>query len=436
MVSFLRFRVESGRSGQEIDKLLFSLVFLLLHRPVVLFFGNSLSDVPLDGLRAGAESRTAAVLVFGEQRHARERLAALLARVALDVRVRLQVGAQVGPVGEGARAVRTREGLLARVGADVALQQPRPREGLAAEHALAGQRVRADVHLERAQRHVDLVAVLAAERLFGLVGGAVQFLVLGQAAIGRVRLVAVGALVARRRRGGGGRGQRRRRGRRLFRPRRFGAALAAAVARRRQRRGRRQVLDVGRRVRQFGGRGRFRIGHGRQQPLGGRRLRRTRRRQVRRVAGRERRQLLAVVVVPLVVVVLHRIHGTHRTQSVREGERQVRRVVRLLLLLLLALLLLQLLVVAVRQVGRPLVRLMVQVQRLQRADRRVRRRRHKRRRPRLDRLVRRRWRRRRRRRRRSAGGQTLALLLGGRVPVVRLQAQVLRLFVERRVVRI
>lgn len=55
------------------------------------------------------------------------------------------------------------EGLLAGVGADVALEQPGPAEGLAAYFALAGQRVGAHVHLERAHRLVLLAAVLAAK---------------------------------------------------------------------------------------------------------------------------------------------------------------------------------------------------------------------------------------------------------------------------------
>ena len=151
--------------------------------------------------------------MFGQEGHAREGLAARLARVALDVRVGLQVGAQVGAVGEGAGAVRAGERLLARVRPDVALQEPRPGEGLAAQEALAGQRVRADVHLQGAQRDVDLLAVLAAEGfLVGrLLGRAVQLLVLRQTAVGRVGLVAIRALVAGRR-SGRRRRRRRRRG--------------------------------------------------------------------------------------------------------------------------------------------------------------------------------------------------------------------------------
>lgn len=109
------------------------------------------------------------------------------------------MGAQVGTVGEGAPAVVAREGLLAGVRADVSLQQPGPREGLAAQVALAGQGVRADVHLQRAQGGVHLGAVLAAEGLLGQVafgGSAMELAVLAEAGVGRVGLAAVRALIA------------------------------------------------------------------------------------------------------------------------------------------------------------------------------------------------------------------------------------------------
>ena len=70
-----------------------------------------------------------------------EGLVALLADVGLDVRVRLDVGPQVGLVREGLAALRAREGLLAGVRPDVTLQQPRSAEALAAEVALAAQLV-------------------------------------------------------------------------------------------------------------------------------------------------------------------------------------------------------------------------------------------------------------------------------------------------------
>lgn len=70
------------------------------------------------------------------------------------------MGAQVRAVREGSAAVGAGEGLLTSVGADVALQQPGPGEGLSAGRANAGQRVASDVHLQRAQAQVLLVAYL------------------------------------------------------------------------------------------------------------------------------------------------------------------------------------------------------------------------------------------------------------------------------------
>ena len=73
------------------------------------------------------------VVVLGQQRHARERLVAGLAAVALDSGVGLQVRAQVGPVGERALALGAAERPLARVRAQVSLEQPRTRERLATQ---------------------------------------------------------------------------------------------------------------------------------------------------------------------------------------------------------------------------------------------------------------------------------------------------------------
>lgn len=65
------------------------------------------------------------------------------------------------------------------MGPEVALEQPGPGEGLAADGAEAGQRVRADVHLEGAQAAVLLVTELAGEAALGL-QVAVQLLMPGQ----------------------------------------------------------------------------------------------------------------------------------------------------------------------------------------------------------------------------------------------------------------
>ena len=72
----------------------------------------------------------------------RKGLVALLADVGLDVGVRLDVGAQVGLVGKGLVALRAGKGLLARVGPDVALEEPGAAEALAAQVALTAQLVR------------------------------------------------------------------------------------------------------------------------------------------------------------------------------------------------------------------------------------------------------------------------------------------------------
>lgn len=149
-----------------------------------------------DGL---LDSGTAAICVLGQQGHAAEGLAARRTGILFHVRMRLQMRPQIRSVGKGPLAMLAVEGLLARVRPDVALQQPRPRESLSADVALAGQRMGADVHLKGAQRHVHFVTVLAAERLLRLVslgGGAMELLVLGQATERRVRLSAIGALIA------------------------------------------------------------------------------------------------------------------------------------------------------------------------------------------------------------------------------------------------
>jgi len=93
------------------------------------------------------------------------------------------------------------EGLLSRMSANVSLQQPWSREGLAAQIALAGQRVGANVHLEGTQRNIGLVTILAAEGLLHLItlgGRAMELLMFGQPGEGGVRFLAIRALVTRR----------------------------------------------------------------------------------------------------------------------------------------------------------------------------------------------------------------------------------------------
>lgn len=93
--------------------------------------------------------------------------------------------------------MRATEGFLARVGPDVTLEQPRSGEGLTTQHAFTRQRVGPNVHFEGTQTNVDFIAVFTAEGFFGLLLDAVQFLVFGQPAVGRVGFVAIGALVTR-----------------------------------------------------------------------------------------------------------------------------------------------------------------------------------------------------------------------------------------------
>lgn len=136
--------------------------------------------------------------MFGQQRHSAERFAARGARIFLHVAVRLKVGPQVTPVGERAVAMLTAERFLPRVRSYVPLEEPRPGERFPAKMTLAGQRVRSDVHLEGAQAHVHLLAILARERFFRLAfgGGAMELLMLGQPGVGGVRFTAIRALVS------------------------------------------------------------------------------------------------------------------------------------------------------------------------------------------------------------------------------------------------
>jgi len=148
-------------------------------------------------LRNGDGAVGAGVLV--QERHPREGLVAHLAGVLLDVHVGLLMGSQVRAVGKGSWAVGALEGLLAGVGADVSLEQPGSREGLAADRALAGQRMGADVHLEGSNGGVQLATLLAGVRLLLLVTlgcGAVELAVLGQTHRGGVHLLALVALEA------------------------------------------------------------------------------------------------------------------------------------------------------------------------------------------------------------------------------------------------
>lgn len=66
-------------------------------------------------------------------------------------------------------AVITLEWFVARVGTDVSLQKPWPREGFATQMTLARFGVCPDMHFESAERCVSFVAELAFERFRCLV---------------------------------------------------------------------------------------------------------------------------------------------------------------------------------------------------------------------------------------------------------------------------
>jgi len=123
-----------------------------------------------------------------------ERLEAPRARKVLVARVGLHVGAQVGTVGERFAAVSATVRLLAGVRSQVALQQPRPAEHLAAHAARVCELVRELVHGQRGHAHVRLAAHVAP--LGGLrVQAPVRLLVSGQVRRRGVPLAALGARV-------------------------------------------------------------------------------------------------------------------------------------------------------------------------------------------------------------------------------------------------
>ena len=104
---------------------------------------------------AGA-SHARRLLVLVQVALERERLAAPGARVRLVCRVRLDVRSKVGLVGERLGALRTAERAFAGVCANVSLEQPRPREPLAAVWTGAALRVCPHVHAVRRDRRVHL----------------------------------------------------------------------------------------------------------------------------------------------------------------------------------------------------------------------------------------------------------------------------------------
>lgn len=83
--------------------------------------------------------------------------------VLLDETMRLHMRPQIRSIGEGPVANLTLEGLLTSMCTVVALQQPRPREGLATYLALAWKSVRTNMHLQSTGCHIGLVTAFAFE---------------------------------------------------------------------------------------------------------------------------------------------------------------------------------------------------------------------------------------------------------------------------------
>ena len=121
----------------------------------------------------------------------------LVASRALKIlgwRVGLHVCPQVGPVGKGLAAHGARVRFVAGVGAQVALEQPGPREGLPAHVALVVEVVCEDVHGEG--RHGDIhLATDVALLGIGGVKAPVGLLVPREVGAGGVVLSALGAHV-------------------------------------------------------------------------------------------------------------------------------------------------------------------------------------------------------------------------------------------------
>ena len=117
-----------------------------------------------------------------QKTHSAECFVATVTRILFGLQVSLKVSPQVGLVGETSRTIVARERFFTGVSAHVTLEQPRSGEALAADVALARQRVCASVHLQGGQRRVALVAELAGETLLDLIG-AMQFLMLDESGL-------------------------------------------------------------------------------------------------------------------------------------------------------------------------------------------------------------------------------------------------------------
>lgn len=83
--------------------------------------------------------------------------------VLLDETVCLHMRSEIRSISEGPVANLALEGLLTSMRTIVALQQPRPREGLSTYLALAWQSVRTNMHLQSTGCHIGLVTAFALE---------------------------------------------------------------------------------------------------------------------------------------------------------------------------------------------------------------------------------------------------------------------------------
>lgn len=103
-------------------------------------------------------------LVLVEVRFKRESFVALRTAEIFIAGMCLHVRPQIGPVGEGLAAVGAAVGFFSGVRSEVSLEQPRPRELLAANAAAVRQLVREQMH--RQGRHAD-VGLTARHALLG-----------------------------------------------------------------------------------------------------------------------------------------------------------------------------------------------------------------------------------------------------------------------------
>src|SRR6218665_862058 len=105
---------------------------------------------------------------------------------------------EVRSISKCSSAVVTLKRFLAGMSSQMSLQQPRSRKGFSAQLAATRQRVRAYVHLESADRRIDLVALVTVVLLSRLTTSrAMELSVFRQTVHRRVALLAARALKSR-----------------------------------------------------------------------------------------------------------------------------------------------------------------------------------------------------------------------------------------------